>query len=182
MNTYHIIFMNTLNSESQSLKFRGVNMKKLYRNTKNAWIAGVCSGIADYFGLDPTLVRLLWVLLLIVPPFPSIFGYIIAWVIIPPDEEGSPLEDRPSGFTIQSEGQVYTEEVPPSQPQRRIQKTVSKKSSSIFFGWLLIAVGVYFAIPRIWRVTYYQVFRWSINLLPLSLILVGVYLIFRPKK
>jgi phage shock protein C len=35
--------------------------KKLYRSTTNKKIAGVCGGIAEYFGIDPTLVRLLWI-------------------------------------------------------------------------------------------------------------------------
>ena len=39
-----------------------MNGKKLYRNTENKMLAGVCSGIADYFDIDPTLVRLGWVL------------------------------------------------------------------------------------------------------------------------
>ena len=34
--------------------------KKLYRNTKDEKIAGVCSGIAEYFGIDPTIVRVIW--------------------------------------------------------------------------------------------------------------------------
>ena len=35
--------------------------KRLYRSTDDRMIAGVCAGIADYFGIDPTLVRLLFV-------------------------------------------------------------------------------------------------------------------------
>ena len=34
--------------------------KKLYRNTKDEKIAGVCSGLAEYFAIDPTIVRLIW--------------------------------------------------------------------------------------------------------------------------
>ena len=37
--------------------------KKLYSNTGNKMIAGVCAGIADYINIDPTLVRLLWALI-----------------------------------------------------------------------------------------------------------------------
>jgi phage shock protein C len=45
-------------------------------------IAGVCSGIADYFGLDPTLVRIGWVLLVLAGGS-GILAYIIAMVIMP---------------------------------------------------------------------------------------------------
>ena len=37
-------------------------MKRLYRSKKNRIIAGVCGGIAEYFNIDPTIVRLLWLL------------------------------------------------------------------------------------------------------------------------
>lgn len=56
--------------------------KRLYRNQHNKILAGVCSGLGDYFNIDPVIIRLLWVVL-------SIFGgagiliYIIAWIIIP---------------------------------------------------------------------------------------------------
>ena len=46
-------------------------------------IAGVCSGIADYFEVDPTLVRLVWVLFCLFWGI-GILGYIIAWIIVPP--------------------------------------------------------------------------------------------------
>ena len=56
--------------------------KKLYKSNSNKMIAGVCGGVAEYFGIDPTLIRLGWVL------FCSLGGsgflaYIIAAIIIP---------------------------------------------------------------------------------------------------
>jgi phage shock protein C len=57
-------------------------MKILYRSKNNKIIAGVCSGIAEYFNIDPTIVRLLW-LLLALSGGAGVIAYIIAWVIIP---------------------------------------------------------------------------------------------------
>ncbi len=58
------------------------NVKRLYRSKKNRVIAGVCGGIAEYFNVDPTIIRLLWILFALA--FGSgILAYIIAWVIIP---------------------------------------------------------------------------------------------------
>lgn len=49
-------------------------------------IAGVCSGIADYFGWDTAIVRLLYVLLTIFSAgFPGVFVYIILWIVMPPE-------------------------------------------------------------------------------------------------
>ena len=60
--------------------------KKLYRSSKNTMLGGVCAGIAEYFDIDPTLIRLGFVLLsLFTACFPGILVYIIALFIIPKD-------------------------------------------------------------------------------------------------
>jgi phage shock protein C len=48
-------------------------------------IAGVCGGVARYFDLDVTLVRILWVLLTICPPIPGLVAYIVCWIVMPQD-------------------------------------------------------------------------------------------------
>ncbi len=77
-----------------SLLFWGIqSMKKLYRSRKDSKIAGVCGGIADYFNVDSTIIRLLAVLT-------ALFGggglviYIVAWLIIPLE----PFEDKSDNF------------------------------------------------------------------------------------
>lgn len=52
--------------------------KKLYKDPHNKKLSGVCGGIAKYFGIDPTLVRLGWVMLtLFTTVFPGVIAYII---------------------------------------------------------------------------------------------------------
>ena len=59
-------------------------MKRLYRSRYNRKIAGICGGIAEYFNMDPTLVRLISVLALVFTGFfPVLLVYLIAWFIIP---------------------------------------------------------------------------------------------------
>ncbi len=60
--------------------------KRLYRSRKNRQIAGVCGGIADYFAIDPTLVRLLWALFALAGG-PGIIVYIIFAVVVPEEPE-----------------------------------------------------------------------------------------------
>lgn len=55
--------------------------KKLYRSDRSKLLCGVCGGIGEYFEIDPTLVRLLWVLLSVWGP--GIVAYIVAAIIIP---------------------------------------------------------------------------------------------------
>ncbi|MHC4093285.1 MAG: PspC domain-containing protein [Planctomycetota bacterium] len=59
----------------------------LRRSVANRHVAGVCGGLAEYFGLDPTVMRVAYVLLSIFSAgFPGILVYIILWVVIPERE------------------------------------------------------------------------------------------------
>ncbi len=63
--------------------------KKLSRSPSDKMLAGVCGGVAAYFGIDSTLVRLAFVLLSIFSAaFPGIIVYIIAVVVMPIGEDG----------------------------------------------------------------------------------------------
>lgn len=66
----------------QSKMEKNKKIKRLYRSKKNRVIAGVCGGIAEYFNIDPTLIRLLWILFIFAGGS-GILAYIIAWIIIP---------------------------------------------------------------------------------------------------
>ncbi len=69
--------------------------KRLYRSRKDRLLGGVCGGIAEYFGVDPALVRIIAVLL-IVAGGGAILAYVLAWFLIPeePKGEGSEGEAR----------------------------------------------------------------------------------------
>lgn len=58
--------------------------KKFRRSRRNQMIGGVCAGLGDFFNLDPTLVRISYVLLSILSVgFPGVLVYIIMWIIVP---------------------------------------------------------------------------------------------------
>jgi phage shock protein C len=59
--------------------------KKLTRSAADSKIAGVCGGIAEYLDVDPTVVRLVWVALSVVPGgfVGGLLAYLLAWIIIP---------------------------------------------------------------------------------------------------
>jgi phage shock protein C len=59
-------------------------MKKLYRSQRNKKIAGICGGIAEMTETDPTIIRLVFVVLgLATGFFPFFIGYLLAWWIVP---------------------------------------------------------------------------------------------------
>ena len=60
----------------------GAVPKRLVRSINDRKIAGVCAGVADYFDMDPTIVRVLWLLATLVPG-PNILVYLILWIALP---------------------------------------------------------------------------------------------------
>ena len=70
-------------SNLQNFKIINMETKKLTRS-KNKMLGGVCAGIAEYFNLDPTLVRIGYVLLSVFSAaFPGILAYIVMLIIMP---------------------------------------------------------------------------------------------------
>ena len=64
-----------------------INVKKrLYRSRKDRSVAGVCGGVADYLGVDPTLVRILWVIFALAGG-PGVILYIIMAAVVPEEPE-----------------------------------------------------------------------------------------------
>jgi len=69
-------------TKSKMHAYQRGDIRRLYRSSKEKILGGVCGGIGEYFGVDPVLIRLLWVVGSLVWGF-GILMYIIAWIIIP---------------------------------------------------------------------------------------------------
>ncbi len=133
------------------------NMKKLQRDTQNRVIGGVCSGLANYFGIDAALVRVLFVFALLA--FSAGFWlYIILWIVMPAAKAGETQE-----FAEVVDGE-------PSGPREAI---VNK--SGFTAGLVLIIVGACFLLGNL-----VPQFNWH-TFWPLLLIALGVVLIV-PRK
>lgn len=63
-----------------------VKYKKLYKSTNNKMLSGVCAGFADFIGIDPTIVRVIYALVsFFTGGFPGVIIYIMLAIIIPED-------------------------------------------------------------------------------------------------
>ena len=62
-------------------------MKKLALSNTDKKVAGVCGGIAQYFDIDSTLVRLIWAVVTVLTVGTGILAYLIAWLVIPNEYE-----------------------------------------------------------------------------------------------
>ena len=63
------------------------NMKELKRSLQNRKICGVCGGIGEYLNIDPTVIRLIWVLVTIASCGTGLIAYIIAALVMPESNE-----------------------------------------------------------------------------------------------
>lgn len=61
--------------------------KKLCLSENDKKIGGVCGGIAEYFGLESTLLRLVWLLLILIFKWLPILIYLILWAVMPKNEK-----------------------------------------------------------------------------------------------
>jgi len=73
-------------------------MKRLYRSKTRRMLGGVCGGLGEYLEIDPTIIRLVWAVLTLFTWGIWLLAYIIAWIIIPDQEESDkvalpPYED-----------------------------------------------------------------------------------------
>lgn len=111
--------------------------KRLYRSN-NRMLGGVCGGIAEYLGIDPSLVRIGWVILTLAAGM-GILIYLLAWIIIPPQPPAAPPV---------TDGQAAAP--PPytaSQSSNRGMMAVAVIGAIIIMGGLLLFTRRLFHIP-----------------------------------
>lgn len=61
-------------------------MKRLVRPKEGKILGGVAAGLAHYFGVDVTVIRIIWILLLLPGGLPGVLPYILLWIIIPSEK------------------------------------------------------------------------------------------------
>ena len=58
-------------------------MGRFYRSEENKWIAGVCGGLAEKWGIKPLWIRLAFIALILFPVFPGVVIYAVLWLVLP---------------------------------------------------------------------------------------------------
>lgn len=112
--------------------------KRLYRITNNKMIGGVCTGLAEYFSIDPVLVRLVFVILTLHHGI-GILAYVILWVVVPARVDSLRAESSVGEIEIDGEEQPLTATV------------VTKKDAgrgSFIGGIILIVIGTLFLLDN----------------------------------
>lgn len=118
--------------------------KKLYRDTANGKVGGVCAGIANYFNWEVWVVRIIAVTLLIFASKVTFVAYIIAWMVLDKAPEGSDYKSEPNvvreewktekladGRTIEVKTRVWERGEPPKEAVKDIAKSFAGMETSL---------------------------------------------------
>jgi phage shock protein C len=149
---------------------------RLHRSRSNVMLGGVCAGLADYFGIDATIVRLFFVVFTLVNGA-GILAYFVLWLVLPPegDESAGTFEDnlKNGADEIATRAKSIGEDIR-AFGDRRDQRT------GLFVGVALLALGIVFLMRNL-GVTWLSWF--DSNLLwPGLLILAGVWILFARRR
>jgi phage shock protein C len=134
--------------------------KRLYRSSDERMVAGVCGGLAEYFDVDPTVVRVAFVLLTIFDGA-GLALYILMWIIVP---------ERHEGTKVMAKESVKAESVAEVAPTPK----AGEGQSRAFWGIILVVLGGVLLLE--------QIIPWSINgaiMVPTVLVAVGLVMVAR---
>ncbi|MBN2519858.1 MAG: PspC domain-containing protein [Bacteroidales bacterium] len=133
--------------------------KKLYRDIDNRIFGGVCSGLAAYFNIDTTIVRIIYLILTIFTAFAGIPVYVILWVLLPPAiTTAQKLEMKGESINISNIEKKIKEEYEDvknnfknSEAYKRSEQFFQNKNKRdrnlVIFG--IIIIGIFFLFPII---------------------------------
>lgn len=155
--------------------------RRLYRSRRDSILGGVAGGVADYFDMDPSIVRIVWAVLALVTGGIFLVLYIVMWIVVP---------EGPSAATVAQAGAAGT---PPSAeagsdasatptapgteasaPTWEVQEQRMRRGGAggaVIFGLILIGLGVWFLIDR-----YIPAINGDL-LWPIALVVLGIILL-----
>ncbi len=152
--------------------------KRLYRSRDNRMVAGVCGGMAEYFNIDPTVARILWVIAGLLGGS-GVLAYIVALIIMPLDPGTSysagESDNRVVNEFDNTQGDAQSDEW--SKTKKAVNYDAGK--SRLVFGGILIILGIFFLLKQ------FEVFNFITSYkitVPTVFIAIGLLIIFRGRR
>ena len=129
--------------------------ERLYRSRTDRMLFGVAGGMADWLDLDPSLVRLVWALLVLAGGIGFLL-YIIAAIVIPEEPVGGPAAAAPPGgapaagasASAGSTADASTNDRYARREARRAARAQRSGNGAVVFGLVLIVLGGWFFVNR----------------------------------
>ncbi len=142
--------------------------KKLFRSTQNKVVAGICGGLAEYFDIDPVIVRVIFVVATFGWGF-SILAYFILWIIVPVNRMPFPSE-KAEALEMNDETGSFTESL---NYQKNYIQSKGTSNGKIAFGVVLIVIGLIALLNNlIPEIEFKYVF-------PIILIIIGIAILMK---
>jgi phage shock protein C len=162
--------------------------QRLYRNRSDRMLAGVSGGVGQYFGIDPTVVRLFLVLAAIFSGGLIIPVYLVMWLVVP--EEPVDHLSTATGQTFGTPGSANPGEAPDAPPSWSSTSSPSdfgtfrwtsdeqRRRRTQWIGWGLLILGFLILVSNLHLLSWLQLnVTW-----PFFLILAGFFLLFRQRR
>lgn len=146
------------------------SFSRLYRSEKNKMIAGVCGGLGEFFGIDPSIVRLLFILIIIFGGS-GILLYIVLWIILPTESAVKGTTEDHIKANVE-EMRSKAETVADS-----LRGKKERSDSRALWGLLILVIGAGFLISNF---GFFGFFDWS-KFWPIILIVFGIFLLTKSR-
>lgn len=146
--------------------------RRLYRSETERMVGGVCGGLADYFQVDPTLVRVAFVLLALLNGL-GLIGYVVLWIIVPRQSRlGTATQDtmRENVEEVTEQAREWGEKV-----RGKLGGGERRGSGPYLWAGILILVGLLLLLNNYRLLWWFDIGR----LWPLVIIAIGVALLLR---
>ncbi len=153
------------------MKKSETSSKRLVRSKKDRMVAGVSAGLAEYFEIDPIIVRLLFVLVTFTVGS-GILIYIVLWIVMP--EEGD--EEMSGSDVVKKNTKEFEKTVDRMANDKNNQNTVK-----LFFGLALTLFGVYLVFANLGLIQWLNLGWLFSNFWPLILIFIGLSILVGKK-
>lgn len=149
-------------------------MKKLYKSRQDKVIDGVCGGLGEYFGVDPVVVRIVFVILTLWGGA-GIILYILGMLLIPEATSSEKKEKKMVENTEKPIAEEVSEKVKKAAEEtlKETEKNLKKARGSQIFGVILIFLGLFFMLETFFPWFDLGRFWWAV------LIILGLWLLFK---
>lgn len=168
--------------------------KRLQRSCENCIIAGVCGGLAVYMNLDPTIVRLLFIVLTLASGGTFIAVYLLLWLIVPekgatptlvkPTSPSIPPKEATGETAAAAEAGANLERTSPASPDevtpegekpQTAPARPRRRDTTRLLGWILVGIGAYFLLSSL-GLRKVLALLWPVLLIAVGLILLWPHL------
>jgi phage shock protein C len=148
--------------------------RRLYRSRRDSILGGVAGGVADYFDMDPSIVRIVWAVLALVTGGIFLVLYVVMWIVVPEGPSAATVAQAAQGprGAPPADGAAPPADAAPvtwEVQEERLRRAGS--GGAVIFGLILIALGIWFLIDR------YVPAIDSDLLWPVALVVLGIVLL-----